>query len=395
MTCLNDSHIQALADGERDDEAARHASACAHCAGRLRERERTMAAIRQSIDVPVGVPAPLARSVEEIFRRKAEATRTRNGAVDASEARGATRLLPTHSRGFRLPWAELGRGQAEGRRRWVYSGIAVAAATLVAVLFIAPMAKGPATVSAAEILAKSATRLATPLASGVEFLEYELVLDGVPRDVMPDQADGAYRVKQVIDHTVAGRFRVTSYGPGGVPLSSIAQDPATGRRVMAFRLDDQPYRFEFTLPAVPPMSLPEMERLHMQASVAMMQASGNQHLQILETPDGTQYRIDVPRVSAATPSAVWDLSEAHVIVDANDFHVVELAVKGAFLKQPYSFSYRLIARDVVSPAAVPAGTFDVPAEPGAITLGGEGSPIPARDAFVAALRALARSTQVR
>ena len=72
-------------------------------------------------------------------------------------------------------------------RRAAWSGAAVAVATLVVVLFVVPMVKGPATVSAAEILAKSANRLAQTASAGVELLEYELVLDGVPREMMPDQ----------------------------------------------------------------------------------------------------------------------------------------------------------------------------------------------------------------
>ena len=117
--------------------------------------------------------------------------------------------------------------------------------------FVVPAVRKPdATVSAAEILAKSANQLTVTPADGVELLEYELVLDGVPRDMMPDHESGAgaYRVQEVIDHSVAGRYRMTSYDASGVELSSVAQDPATGRRVMMVRVDGQPYRFESTLP---------------------------------------------------------------------------------------------------------------------------------------------------
>ena len=149
MTCLNDIQIQALADGEATAEAARHAAECPTCGARLRDRERAMTAIRQTLDVPVGVPVHLAQRVGDVFRLKAEATESQ---------RGATRLR-SDSRGFRLPWPEQGRGQAEGKARWIYSGLAVAAATLIAVLFITPVVRGPdATASASEILAKSASQ---------------------------------------------------------------------------------------------------------------------------------------------------------------------------------------------------------------------------------------------
>ena len=293
---------------------------------------------------------------------------------------GATRLRAdgaTRSRRHRAFWS---------------AGVAVAA-TLIAVLFVAPLIKEPATVSAAEILAASATRLAQPVTAGIETLEYELVLDGVPRELMPDQANGTYRVRQVIDHDSRGRFRYTSYTPDGQLFSSIGQDPVQGRRVMSLHLNGQAYRFEFSLPANAPLSLPEIERLHMQASVSLMQASGNQNLQEIETPDGKAYRIEVPKINETATNAVWDLTEAVAVVDADDYRIIQLSVKGAFLRQPYSVSYRLLTRSVTS--SVAAEEFEVPPDPQAITFRGEGTAVPARDALIAALEELARMKQGR
>jgi hypothetical protein len=202
MTCLNETHIQALADGEGSTEARRHVLDCAACAARLQARSGLMASIAEAIDPPAAMPASLARRVEEGFRQS-----------------GATRLRP--SRGFRL--------QPEGK--WLYGGLGVAAATLIAILFVAPAIRtGDATVSASEILAKSASQLSARITGGVELLEYQLVLDGVPKEMMPDGGDGTYRVQQAIDHDVPGRFRFASFGPGGAMLTSIAQEPAAGRR---------------------------------------------------------------------------------------------------------------------------------------------------------------------
>ncbi len=377
--CLNDIQIQAVVDGEAGTAERAHVATCGACAARVARRQQQMAEIERTLNAPVAVPPPVAARVEEVFRRKA----------DATEKMGATRLRDLDS--VRL--------RAQGRRRWIYSGLAVAAATLIAVLFVVPAVRNrDTTVSAAEILAKSASQLAAAPAASVDFLVYELALDGVPRDFMPDhqRGSGTYRVQEVIDHSVAGRYRLTSYDASGIELSSVAQDPATGRRVMAVRVDGQPFRFETTLPRGETLSVPEIERLHMQATVALMQASGNQRVQTIDSPDGREYRIDVPRVTTTTPAAVWDLMEAHLIVDASDFHVVELAVKGAFLKQPYSFSYKLLTHNVQSPDSVPADTFDVPVEPGAIVIqAGEGSPVPAADAFEASLRELAKARQHR
>jgi len=363
MQCLSDIQIQAIADGEGSVAERAHAATCSACAARLGTRQQRMTGVEESLNAPVPMPDALARRVEGALRRG-----------------GATRLRE-HSR----------------RRGWVYGGLGVAAATLLAVLFVVPAVRQhDATVSAAEILAKSASQLAATPASGVERLVYELVVDGAPRDVMIDQDNGTYRVLQAIDHSVPGRFRLSSYNASGTLLSSLLQDPRTGRRVMAMRVDNQPFRFETALPSDVSPSVPDIEAIHMQAVVAMMQASGNQHMQMVSEADGPAYRIDVPSVSASTPAAVWDLSEAHLIVDATDFHIVELSVKGAFLKQPYSLSYKLLTRNLIGADRVPPELFEVPVQPGEITLqGGEGSAVPAADAFRMALAGLAKTKQAR
>jgi hypothetical protein len=365
MTCLTDAQIQAIVDNEAAEAIHAHAASCTRCRERIRERQRLMTSIVQDMNAGGDMPSDVRRRVSD--------------ALADSASRGATRLRPVDTRpAFWRPAVWSG-------------GIAIAAATLIAVVFVAPMFKERSTVSASEILAKSAVRLAQRLNAGVEFLEYELTLDGVPREMMPDHVDGAYRVKQVIDHDSKGRYFVATYAPDGQMLSAVAQDPASHTRVMSVRLENQPYRFEVSVPGDVALSPPEVERLHMEACVAMMRASGNQQLQVIDTGAGRQYRIDVPQVSAETPNAVWDLSEARVVIDADDYHIVEFAVKGAFLKQPYSVSYRLIRRTIESRTAVSESEFEVPLEPGAVTIRGDGSAVPARDVVVLALRELARA----
>jgi hypothetical protein len=394
MTCLNDIHIQALADGEGSADAKRHALECAECAALVQARAALMASIEQSIDPPASMPVSVAQRVEEIFRLKAEATGTRHeaeatGTRHEAEAAGhhtgATRLLNTRSRGFRL--------QAEGK--WIYSGLGVAAATLIAVLFIAPAIRKPdATVSASEILAKSASQLSATATSGVEVLEYELVLDGVPKDMLPDQVDGTYKVWQAIDHNVPGRFRFATFAAGGQMLTSIAEDPLQKRRVIAFTSEGQPYRFDVSLPAnTTNMSLPDMQRLHMEASITMMQASGNQLLETIDGPNGKLYRIEVPQLTAPGTNPVWDLTEARVLIDARDYRVTEFAVRGTFLKQSYSMSYKLISH--VLAASVKPDAFVVPSQPGEILIAGEGTTMPTHDIVVLALRELTKLKKVQ
>src|SRR5204863_9498586 len=125
-----------------------------------------------------------------------------------------------------------------------------------------------------------------------------LVLGGVPKEMIPDQVDGTYRIWQAIDHDVPGRFRFASYAADGRMFSSIAEDPIAKRRVAAFTSEGQPYRFEMTLPAgARNMSLLEMQRLHMEASITMMQASGNQLVETIDGASGKLYRIEAPHVA--------------------------------------------------------------------------------------------------
>jgi len=180
MRCLNDSEIQAAADNEAADAILQHVRTCRRCSERVRDRETIMAGIRQAIQTPLSMPDALSRRIGQ--------------ALADGSSQGATRLRDS---------APTGRTS----RRAFWSAVAVAAATLVVIFLIIPMMKGPTTVSAAEILAASANRLAQPDTQGVEFLEYELTLDGAPRGMMPDHANGTYRVKQIIDHAKAGHYR--------------------------------------------------------------------------------------------------------------------------------------------------------------------------------------------
>jgi len=164
---------------------------------------------------------------------------------------------------------------------------------------------------------------------------------------------------------------------------------------MMVRVENQPYRFDFTIRGDASVSVPEMERLHMEASVAMMQASGNQNLQVIETSSGRQYRIDVPHIQGSAQGMVWDLTEAQVVIAADDYRIIQFAVKGTFLKQPYSVSYRLINREVKAQAELVGDEFDVADEPNALRFSGEGSAIPASDALIVALRELAKVKQGR
>jgi hypothetical protein len=360
MTCLTNAQIQAVADGEATAAEREHAASCAACGAAVAERRTAVASLRSAFDA-VAMPAGAQRRIDAAL-------------AAGTAGHGATRL---RSDAPPAKW-----------RHAVWGTAALVAATLIAVVFVAPMVKDDrGAVSASEVLAASANRLAQP-ATGVELLEYELIVDGVPKELMEGHENGTYHVRQAIDHGTPGRFRYSSYAPDGQPFSAIAQDPATGRRVMVFHVEGQPYRFDITVPANVGPSVPEMERLHLEATIALMRAGGDQHLEEVETPAGRQYRIEVPKLQTPLPNPVWELSEARVMIDARDYRVTELAVKGTFLKQPYSVSYRLLSRSIA--ANVPPDAFDIPALAGEIKIAGQGTVIPAHDAMRLALRELTK-----
>ena len=368
--CLDSAQIQAVADREAAEDVRAHAASCARCAQRVREREGAMAALVAAVTAPVEVPQHVAQRME--------------AALSGALASGATRL---RSDATARTWS--------ARRRTAWSAAVAAAATLVGVLFIAPLFRDPTVVSASEILAASARRLAQSPTTGVEVLEYELVIDGVPKEMMPDHPDGAYRVWQAIDHDTPGRFRFASFGPDGRLISSIAQDPAQHRRVMVVTLEGQPYRFDVTI-SKDAADVAARNGAPAHGGVDHDDAGERQSAprRSIETPEGRQYRIEVQHLSAPAASPVWDLTEARVLVDAADYRITEFAVTGTFLKQPYSLSYKLISardrratsRPTRSKCRRNQGRFSCPAK---------ARSVPARDAMVLALRELARLKQAR
>jgi hypothetical protein len=375
MSCLNDSQIQAVADHEAAQDAVAHAESCRRCGERVVEFARRASRLERVVATPAVMPANLAARVRETIDGRAHIRHGESSRGYGGQARGATRL----------------RYEPDARPFWLRAGwstAAVVAAAIVAFVFIIPAIRGPETVSAAGILAESANRLSQVPQTGVELREYQLALDGIPRELTRDHPDGMYFIRQTIDHGRPGRFRFTSYIADGRLLSSLAQDPVTRNRVSLMRVDDRYYRFEFVIPPNDVPSLPEIERLHMEASIKMMQASGQHVLQESVHDGRKQYLVEVPQVSSANAGAVWDLTHARVLVDAEDFRVSEFSASGTFLRQPYTISYKMLTRSVVS--SVDPAAFEVPHQAGEVLISGEGTANPAGDALIGALRELAK-----
>ena len=129
MSCLSDAHIQSMADGDagvysKDGEAGEtsaadraHLASCERCQLRLRDRESVMQTIAQAMRVPDAMPPGMSLRIER--------------ALAEGAASGATRLR--ESRAARRSWPSDGRV--------VWSAGAVAVATILAVVFVAPVVK--------------------------------------------------------------------------------------------------------------------------------------------------------------------------------------------------------------------------------------------------------------
>jgi hypothetical protein len=364
MACLSDGDIQAVVDDEAEAALSAHVASCAECAARAREQGRRADTMREALGPPPILPAGL----EGRVRRALDAQAT---------VRGSTTLragVPTH----------LGPAAA-----WRL-GLAAAAAIVVTAL-LAPVVNGPSTVSAAEVLNKSLQVLARPATAGVELLEYELAVEGLPRDMMPARESGPYRIEEAIDHDHPGRFRIATFGPDGHLISAVSEDPTARRRVGTMTIDGQPFFFDFKTPPGRRLSPLDLERAHLEACVAIMQASADQKLSEVEDASGRYFLIQIPRLTPTTSAAMWDLQEARVLIDAADFRIREFAASGTLMERPYSVSYKLIRREARPAGESRAADFEVPSEPGAIVLQGEGSASGAGDLLAAALRELART----
>jgi anti-sigma-K factor RskA len=151
MDCLTDADVQAVVDNEATEPVRTHAASCDRCRDRVNDRRLLMSEVMSLVDREGDVPP----GVESRLRE----------AVNAGRAvRGATVLRGTSSNGG---W----------RRAGLVSAAATAAVVALVVFGVLPRVGAPTSLSAAEILGRSLQALTA--ATGIERLEYELIVSGV------------------------------------------------------------------------------------------------------------------------------------------------------------------------------------------------------------------------
>jgi hypothetical protein len=249
----------------------------------------------------------------------------------------------------------------------------------VLVFAVLPHMGAPTELSAAEILGRSLNTLTR--ATGIERLEYQLTIGGL--------GEGDHRVEHLIDHAASARYRLASYGPDGLLRSAVAQDPGTGRRSQLVRLDGRNFIVHVQAGDTMP-SMPEMAQAQIEAVIGMMQATADQKLTVLETPQGRQYVIEMPPAAPAGSGVAFDLQQARAVVDGRDFRIREFDAAGLVLKQPYTISFRLLNQERLAADAVTSADFAIEASPGDVVLEGEPSDAPIASVVHAALREVGR-----
>ena len=350
MRCLTDAELHAVAAGESNATATAHVSHCDHCRERLDTLRLTL--------------ADLTRIVNGVNLPHASAMRIRQSIESGHLVRGSTSLRPA---------------PAAFRWRPMLSALAMAAALALVVFGMLPRFGAPTTLSASQVLGKSLQTLSNN--SGIEFLEYELFVDG--------PMHGTWRIEQVIDHRKPTRYRVAAYSKDGVLQNAFSQDPDRGQRSELTRIDGRNYVVQVNgLPSLMP-SAPQMVQALIEASISIMRETSDPTLTVVAGATGTQYVIEIPAANGTPSAATMELQQARAVVNGADFRLQAFEATGTIFRQPLSVSYKLLRQQVRNPADVPATEFQI--QPGAtdVLLRGDPSNHPPGEFVTTIVRELA------
>ena len=357
--CLNEEQLQAVADNEAAQEHRAHAEQCAACNERVAARRRLTERVVQaaaSADMPAAMRA-----------------QTRNRVVNAP-AGGATTL-----RAVSTP------------RRWAWGVPLAAAAALLLYFVVVPGIDRQTTVSAAEVLGRSQAALSAP-ASGLEFVTYDLQLDGLLGDLLPAEQSGRFTIQELIDHDHDGRYRIVKLSPDGRIVAGAADDTVNGTRARYIRANGRGFLLRFEGAATPTaMSMVALKRSALQIFIALMQTSTSQTMREIDRAGEHCYEITIPGVTVPATSVIA-LDRARAVVTSADARLVEFSAAGSIAGQPFTIEFALRARMLgVSGGSPGALDFDITAQPGDVVLQGDATTNPLWDVLTRLLDALPAS----
>jgi hypothetical protein len=351
MRCLTDAELHDVAAGESDAAATAHVSNCDHCRERLdvlRQALADLTRIANAVNLPPAAAARISDSIEH-----------------GHLVRGATSLRPATAAAFR--W------------RPMLSALATAAALALIIFGMLPRFGAPTTLSASQVLGKSLQTLSNN--TGIEFLEYELFIDG--------PTYGTWRIEQVIDHRQPTRYRVAAYSKDGVLQNAFSQDPDRGQRSELTRIDGRNYIVQVNgLPSLMP-STPQMVQALIEASISIMRDTSDPTLTVVTGATGTQYVIEIPAANGTPSAATMELQRARAVVNGADFRLQAFEATGTIFRQPLSVSYKLLRQRVRNPADVPATEFHIQPGDHDILLRGDPSNHPPGEFVTTIVRELA------
>ena len=227
--CLSDDELQAIADGERRTGGDPHATECPRCAGRLEARRRMTARL---------VEAAGTDAMPDAVR----------GAIRARLDSGAGTRRAARRRCARCGACPDGCGPPARQppRRSCF-------------FVVVPGVDRQTTVSAAEILGRSRTALGADV-TGIEVLTYDLALEGLLGDLVPQDHAGRFTVEETIDHDREGRYRIVKLAANGQVVEGAADDALRQTRVRYLRANGNGFLFRFTAAEPTALSAPAMKR---------------------------------------------------------------------------------------------------------------------------------------
>jgi hypothetical protein len=351
MRCLTDVEVQAVVDEEANEACRAHAATCDQCRARVDERRSQMETLASLAEAD-GMPSSM---LEARLRQ----------AMKSSNSRGATVLRATPP----SQWRSLG---------WA-SALATAAVIAMLVYGILPRLGAPTTLSASEILSRSLQTMSS--GQGVEMLEYEVAMDGM--------TSGPVVIRQVIDRDNPNRYKVASYGPDGMIMTALSQDPLAQRRSQLFHVDGTNYIVRVGAIHTPVLSLPQMAQALVETTIGIMQAKSDQQLTVEEGPNGQRYIIEIPPVTPANSgAATLDIFGARAVISGGDFRIQEFEATGTLLRQPFSVSVKLRTHEYIGGEKP---SFEIEPGPDDVILEGEAADDPVTELMTTVLRELGRA----
>ncbi len=244
---------------------------------------------------------------------------------------------------------------------------------------VLPRLGAPTTLSASEILSRSLQTISS--GQGVETLEYEVAMDGM--------TSGPVVIRQMIDRDNPNRYKVASYGPDGVIMTALSQDPLAQRRSQLFHVDGTNYIVRVGAIHTPVLSLPQMAQALVETTIGIMQAKSDQQLTVEDGPNGQRYIIEIPPVTPAnSAAATLDIFGARAVISGGDFRIQEFEATGTLLRQPFSVSVKLRTHEYIGGEKP---SFEIEPEPGDVVLEGEAADDPVTELMTTVLRELGRA----